>query len=145
MQKINTQYNISNTNIETSAENSSINEDEGNENQPLTEKLIIGGKKLEGLEEEILFNTRQTKFDVMLMIWSFSFRHNLTAIATEDLCKLVNSLVGNEYILTTKYMSRKIFGFINYSFHFYCPNCLCYLKEVLKSEKTSALKLHCSM
>lgn len=79
----------------------------------------------------------------MLLIWNFSFRHSLTATATEDLCKLVNCLLNNEFIPTTKYMFRQVFGSINYSFHFYCPDCNCYIKEILKSEKKKTNLLQC--
>lgn len=71
-----------------------------------------------------------TKGDVLSMIYAYSIRHSLNWIAIEDLVRLVNSVVGNESLVPSKYMFKKIFRTsekFQPTAHFFCHVCGTYL------------------
>jgi hypothetical protein len=70
-------------------------DDDGVFNEAQERNFINGGKKYPNLEEPIFLNVRRTEFEVMFLIWSFSFHHCLTATATKDHAKLTNCLLDN--------------------------------------------------
>lgn len=61
--------------------------------------------------------------DAMLLIYSFYSRHNLTWAALEDLAHLVNTILGNESLPTTKYSFKKMFELPPATIHLYCTDC----------------------
>lgn len=64
------------------------------------------------------------KFECMLIILTFSLRHNLSTVAMEDLCKLINCLFEKDVFNTTEYWFKKTFGSnLPYRVHLYCSDC----------------------
>lgn len=61
--------------------------------------------------------------DVMLLIYSYYSRHNLTWTALEDLTQLVNTILGNKSLPTTKYAFKKKFELPPATIHLYCVDC----------------------
>lgn len=59
--------------------------------------------KVDELDEPIRATLQTTKFEVLLMVLNFSFRHGLTAVARNDLCKLINEVLGTECIPDSDY------------------------------------------
>ncbi|KAK3925612.1 Bifunctional protein Aas [Frankliniella fusca] len=77
--------------------------------------------------EDFIPGINCTKFECLLMIMNFSIRHGLTQVATQDLCKLINAIVGFQTLPHSKYLLRQIFGNSSFKYHFYCKNCNAYL------------------
>jgi hypothetical protein len=67
-------------------------------------------------------------FEVLFLIFHFSMRHNLSKVATQDLIKMINCILGTEAIPHSKYMfSQTFFSGIKYTFHLFCNKCSSYL------------------
>lgn len=74
--------------------------------------------------------TSCTAIDLYCMIYAFSTRHNLTWIATEDLMRFMNRVIGQEKISPSKYILKKKIKQIASSDvlkHFTCEQCDLYL------------------
>lgn len=97
------------------------------ENESGDEDYYGGPQKEEALEEALYPGLNCSKFECLLMILNFSFRHGLTQEATKDLCKMINKIFCGKYIPHSKYMFKKIFGNCTYQYHFYCKKCDSYL------------------
>lgn len=65
--------------------------------------------------------------DAMLLVYTFYSRHNLTWVALEDLVHLVNTILGQKSLPTTKYSYKKKFELPAYQMHIYCIECQKYL------------------
>lgn len=62
--------------------------------------------------------------NVLQMVLVFFMRHNLTAVALEDLLLLINTIVENPALPTTKHLFFKLFGRSNQpKYNFFCDNC----------------------
>lgn len=99
--------------------------------------LTVGPKnirRIEYLEGEILPNMRRTKFETLLLILNFSMRHGLSAVAVEDLCSMVNVILGANVIPSTRHMFKTVFsGDMPLKYHMYCPHCVAYMGEITKA------------
>lgn len=102
----------------------SSSDDESDEDYP---HRNVGPRKVDELENELYPGLNCTKFECLLMVLNFSFRHGLTQEATKDLCKMINTIFCGQYIPHSKYMFKKIFGNSKYQFHFFCRKCDSYL------------------
>lgn len=80
--------------------------------------------------------------EAMQMIYTFSVRHSLSWTATEDVAQLVNSILGNSAIPSSKYLFRKMFCKKNSpAIHFQCTYCRNYLGQ--KSTFGTAKEVKC--
>lgn len=61
--------------------------------------------------------------DAMLLIYSFQTRHNISWTALEDLALLINTILGNESLPTSKYLFKKLFDLPPADIHLYCTEC----------------------
>jgi hypothetical protein len=99
--------------------------------------LTVGPKniqRIEYLEGDILPNVRRTKFETLLLILNFSMRHGLSAVAVEDLCNMINVILGANVIPASRHMFKKIFaGDIPLKYHMYCPQCVAYIGEITEA------------
>lgn len=82
-------------------------------------------------------NLNCTVKEAMVMIYAYAIRHNICWTATEDLVRLVNSIIGNDNIPASKYAFKKMFGRSSEMepvTHFSCHSCNKYLgtKENIK-------------
>lgn len=71
-----------------------------------------------------------TVADGLSMVYAYSVRHNLSWTAVEDLILLVNSIIGNDSLPSSKYMFMKKFKpkkSFSSSTHFWCQVCEKYL------------------
>lgn len=71
-----------------------------------------------------------TVMDVYSMIYAYSVRHNSNWAAVEDLIHLVNSIIGENSLPSSKYMFKKMFQpkeNFSSNFHFWCHLCEKYL------------------
>lgn len=59
----------------------------------------------------------------MLLIVSFSLRHGLSNVASEDLCSLINAILRGKCVPSSKYMLREIFNQSTFLLNFYCKQC----------------------
>lgn len=65
--------------------------------------------------------------DVLLLVLTFSMRHNLSKIATVDLLKMINLIVGIHSLPETHYKFTKYCShLVNSSKHYYCKKCSLY-------------------
>lgn len=66
-----------------------------------------------------------TKKDALHMIYAYFVRHNLSWTALEDLCRLINNIIGTDCIPSSKYIFKKIFlkNQPKPVYHFWCSNC----------------------
>lgn len=80
-------------------------------------------------------NSEATRFEALLMVLHYSFRHGLSNSALIDLLSLMNQITGVEVLPPSMYLLRKIFSsdFV-YDIHFYCKHCMTYLEKMPKSE-----------
>lgn len=89
------------------------------------------------LNEIVAGQCNKSKFEILLLILTYSIRHSLTTVAIIDLIKLINSVLGNNVLPQTKYWLTKIFdGGINFTYHLYCPTCMTYIGPVPNGGKT---------
>lgn len=67
--------------------------------------------------------------DAYTMIYAYSVRHKLNWTQTEDLARLINSVIGNESLNPSKYTFKKIFksNETKTCVHFLCHVCEKYL------------------
>lgn len=86
---------------------------------------VDGFRKLHG-------DTECTVTDAMLMIYAFSVRHSLTWVATEDLTRLVNKVIGSNVLSPSKYHFKKKFKSSKNQFvtHIICHFCNQYLGDL---------------
>lgn len=83
---------------------------------------------------DLLPNLKISIFEVMMMVQTFSLRHNLTMVAREDLIKLINTVLGKDIIPESKFIFSKVFNpQISHEKHFYCRNCTSYIGKHLDS------------
>lgn len=78
--------------------------------------------------------------DAMSIIYAYSVRYSLTWEAVEDLVRLVNSILGTNNLIPSKYLFKKMFHKKDNTkpvYHFWCKNCKKYLgtKEELRNTK----------
>lgn len=76
--------------------------------------------------------------DAMSLIYAYSVRHNLNWIATENLVRLINAIIGTNILVPSKYIFKKMFEGKHRTkpvLHFWCQNCNKYLgsKESLQN------------
>ncbi|CAL1295766.1 unnamed protein product [Larinioides sclopetarius] len=80
-------------------------------------------------------NSETTRFEALLMILHYSFRHGLSNSAIIDLISLINKIAGTEVLPPSMYLLRKIFSSdFRYDIHFYCKVCMTYLGKMPESE-----------
>lgn len=72
-----------------------------------------------------------TVIDAYRMIYAYSVRHELNWTQTEDLARLINSIIGKESLNPSKYMFKKIFRSdeTETTVHFFCHVCDKYLGQ----------------
>lgn len=76
-----------------------------------------------------------SKLDAMQMVLAFFMRHNLTFVALEDLMHLINKILGNEALPTSKYFFFKLFSKNYQPKHvFFCKNTDCGAEVTLNDE-----------
>lgn len=76
--------------------------------------------------------------DAMSMIYAYSTRHNLSWLAIQDLVRLINAIVGNNNLIPSKYLFKKMFEKKDKTkpdIHFYCQSCNKYLGTKKSLEK----------
>lgn len=76
--------------------------------------------------------------DAMSIIYAYSVRYSLTWEAVEDLVRLINSILGTNNLIPSKYLFKKMFQKKDNTtpvYHFWCRNCKKYLgtKEELRN------------
>lgn len=82
-----------------------------------------GPTRLPNLEDPLFPGGNCSKFECLLLILSFSLRHGLTQVATQDLCSMINCIVGGDYLPSSKHMLKKIFGQSKFLINFFCKRC----------------------
>ncbi|KAG8174474.1 hypothetical protein JTE90_015746 [Oedothorax gibbosus] len=80
-------------------------------------------------------NSESTRFEALLMMLHYSYKHGLSNSAIIDLISLINKITGVEILPPSIYLLKKIFSSeFMYDIHFYCKNCMTYLEKMSKSE-----------
>ena len=96
-------------------------------NDDLTNEISIDKETNNHDENERVFNGSQLLTrEASLYVFTFSNRHNLTRAASEDLVKMIQSLLPNpNYFPKTLYSLEKQIGFekVDISIKNYCQNC----------------------
>lgn len=75
-------------------------------------------------------NTNCTVYDALLMVHTYSIRHNLSWTAIEDLIRLMNHVIGEDKLPTSIHIFKEKFKKSNNCIpvkHFVCHNCDVYL------------------
>lgn len=140
-------------------ENRSINESDGNTNTGISGNLFqpefdgFDSVTFDNNEEEeerenenidmndfrkLHANTECTVTDAMLMIYSYAVRHSLSWVATEDLARLVNKVIGKDVLSPSKYHFKKKFQpsksqFITHTICHFCNQYLGKLSDIITS------------
>lgn len=79
-----------------------------------------------------------TKKDALISLYAYYVRHNLSWVALTDLAKLINTILGENSLPTSKYMFKRIFQVKDKTvIHLNCSHCNKYLghKENFGDEK----------
>ena len=68
-----------------------------------------------------LINVKQSKFEILLMIFHLLLRHGVTGSLIEDLLAFFNVICGQDVLPASKYLFLKIFQpLLMIHFHYYC-------------------------
>lgn len=107
----------------TSTSHPSSEAEDSDDSEMDDDDFDAGPERVPNLQDPLFPGGDCSKFECLLMILSFSLRHGLTQVATQDLCSLINRIVGGDYLPSSKHMLKKIFGRSKFHINFFCKRC----------------------